>query len=98
MYTHSKARLKMVQKLSCEIEILAGTEQGHPLSPELFKCYIKELSERINNIKGISVPKLNEHPISHLLWADDLVLLALNKSSLQKMINELKHFSELWGP
>ena len=97
MYQHSKAKLKMVKKLSKVIEIQAGTEQGHPLSPELFKCYILELSQRLNNIHGINVPILNKAEVSHLLWADDLVILALDKDSMQIMINELNAFCEEWG-
>ena len=97
MYKNSKAKLKIAQKLSHEIDILAGTEQGHPLSAELFKCYILDLSKRLNNIKGISIPNLNKYPLSHLLWADDLVLIALDKSSLQKLIDELESFCDQWG-
>ena len=97
MYKHSKAKVKIAKKLSHEIDILAGTEQGHPLSAELFKCYILDLSEKLNNVKGISVPNLNDHQLSHLLWADDLVLIALDKSSLQKLINVLETFCDQWG-
>ena len=87
----------MVKKLSECFDVAAGTEQGHPLSPELFKCYIHELSVRLNNISGITNPLLNGMYVTHLLWADDLVLLALDKGSLQKMINELYSFSDEWG-
>jgi hypothetical protein len=86
----------MVKKLSECFDIAAGAEQGHPRSPELFNCYIHELSVRLNNIPGIT-NHLNQLNVTHLLWADDLVLLALNKESLQKMIDELYSFSEEWG-
>ena len=36
MYTNSAAKIKLLNKLSEEIDILCGTEQGHPISPELF--------------------------------------------------------------
>ena len=36
-------------------------------------------------------------PISHLLWADDLVLMALNKDSLQKLLLALENFCRNWG-
>ena len=97
MYTNSAAKLKMVKKLSECFDIKAGTEQGHPLSPELFKCYIHELSNRLNNIPGTVNPLLNNTRVTHLLWADDLVLLALNKESLQLMIHELHTFCVEWG-
>ena len=97
MYVNSSAKLKMVKKLSQCFDIKAGTEQGHPLSPELFKCYIHELSKRLNSIDGIESPLLNRVKVTHLLWADDLVLLALNRDSLQTMINELYSFCTEWG-
>jgi len=97
MYRNSKARLKMIKKLSACFDVNAGTEQGHPLSPELFKCYIHELSLKINALPGVESPQLNDQQITHLLWADDLVLLALNKESLQLMIDQLRSFCTDWG-
>ena len=70
------------------VEILAGTEQVHPMSPELFKTYIHELSVRLNSIEDLKCPTLNEIVLTHLLCADDLVLLALTKESLQRLIDE----------
>ena len=97
MYKNSKARLKIVNKLSDAFDILSGTEQGHPMSPELFKIYIHELSENLDQIDGIEVPKLDNHNISHLFWADDLVLLALDTKSLQLLIDELEKYCNDWG-
>ena len=97
MYQNSTARIKLISKVSETFEILAGTEQGHPMSPELFKTYIHELSERLNNIEGVECPILNETALTHLLWADDLVILALSKESLQLMIDELEKFCTEWG-
>ena len=90
MYTHSKAKIKLLNKLSDKIEVLCGTEQGHPMSPELFKCFVHQLSEDLNSLKNIEVPVLNTvNKVTHLLWADDLILLALSRASLQKMLDVL---------
>ena len=97
MYTGSSAKIKLLQKLSDKIEVLCGTEQGHPMSPELFKCYIHQLSEELNNIPGVKVPELNSVQVTHLLWADDLVLLALDPESLQSMLNVLRTYCGEWG-
>ena len=97
MYTNSKARLKIMNKMSEVFDILQGTEQGHPMSPELFKIYIHELSTKINELKCINTPMLNSISVSHLLWADDLVLIALDGKSLQYMINELESYCSEWG-
>jgi hypothetical protein len=44
MYNKSVARIKIANFLSPNIDIGRGTEQGHPLSPDLFKLYIQDLS------------------------------------------------------
>ena len=97
MYSNSTAKIKLLNKLSDKIDILIGTEQGHPMSPELFKCYIHELSEQLNALTGVNVPELNGTRVSHLLWADDLVLLARDASSLQKMIDLVLGYCLEWG-
>ena len=39
-----------------------------------------ELNEMAQNLENsVNVPELNGTPISHLLWADDIVLLARAK-------------------
>ena len=97
MYKNSKARIKLLNRVSDKIDILVGTEQGHPMSPELFKLYIMDLSDTIKNIETtLKLPTLNDHNLSHLLWADDLVLIALDSESLQKLINVLSKFCEDW--
>ena len=97
MYRNSNARIKMANKLSDLINIEAGTEQGHTLSPELFKLYIHDLSLQINAMQNTNCPSLSDIPITHLLWADDLVLMALDKSTLQSMIDKLSSYCQMWG-
>ena len=82
MYSNSQTRIKLIQKLSKTIDVTIGTEQGHPLSPELFKMFVHDLSIKLSEIDhDTSVPLLNDFPVSHLLWADDLILLALDAST-----------------
>ena len=74
-------------------------EQGHPISPELFKCFVivHRLSEELNDLDDMKVPVLNSVRITHLLWVDDLVLLALTPLSLQRMLNTLHSYCMEWG-
>ena len=97
MYKNSSAKVKLLNKLSESIDVIYGTEQGHPMSPELFKCFIHQLSLDINAFDDAEVPTLNSERITHLLWADDLVLLALDKRSLQLMLNVLESYCLEWG-
>ena len=97
MYSHSKARMKIVKKLSKEFDIESGTEQGHPMSPELFKTFIHDLSVELGKDNEVLSPILNNIPCSHLLWADDLVLLSLDGMGLSKLIKILEDFCKAWG-
>jgi hypothetical protein len=89
MYTNSTAKVKLLYKLSDKIDIICGTEQGHPMSPELLKCFIHQLSLDLNALININVPLLNTNRNTHLLWAEDLVFLALDGAGLQAMLNVL---------
>ena len=94
MYTKSYARIKIDNLLSSKISMERGTEQGHPLSPDLFKIFIRDLSDLFQTIGDY--PYLNETVVTHLLWADDLVLSALSRPSLQENINVLDSFCNTW--
>ena len=94
MYTNSTAQIKLSGHLSNKFPIRKGTEQGHPLSPDLFKIYIKDLSPKLDYDE---CPRLLNTLISHLLWADDLIILALDPITLQKQMNGLDEFCKEWG-
>ena len=96
MYNHSTTRIKLIQKLSDAIEVTLGTEQGRPMSPELFKMFIYDFSTEIESVTGLKLPNLNGFDISHLLWANDLILLALDETSLQKLMDTLNSFINRW--
>ena len=94
MYTHSVGRIKLSGHLSNTFNIEKGTEQGHPLSPDLFKLYLKDLSPDLD-LKNC--PVLADTLISHLLWADDLILLSLDTKTTQKQLDILNNFCTQWG-
>ena len=96
MYSSSRGFIKLEGKLSQAFQILKGTEQGHPLSPELFKAYFKELSDLLNNL-NVNCPSLSGISVSHLAWADDLVILALDTESLQLQLNTIEQYCNRWG-
>ena len=96
MYSHSTAQIKLSNHISNKFPIDKGTEQGHPLSPELFKVFINDLSIQLNELSDVAAPVLSNCPVNHLLWADDLVLLAQDLKSLQKLLNCLDNYVQLW--
>ena len=97
MYSNSSAQLKLSGHLSRKFKILKGTEQGHPMSPELFKIYLLELSGILNTGNDKEVPHLGPTPVSHLLWADDLILLSLSKKTAQDQVRKLHNYCNDWG-
>ena len=94
MYSNCNAYIKLSGHMSNKFKIKKGTEQGHPLSPDLFKFFLSDLSKLLE-IKDC--PSLSNIPISHLLWADDLILLALTPEAAQKQLNILANFCNEWG-
>ena len=95
MYNNSLAKIKIDKLLTPNIQINRGTEQGHPLSPDLFKLFIRDLSHLFHTIGDY--PYLSDSIVTHLLWADDLVLIALDQVSLQANIDILDRFCSNWG-
>ena len=95
MYENSTAKIKINNLLSASFDIRKGTEQGHPISPDLFKLYIRDLSTSFY-IDG-DFPILLDTIVNHLFWADDLVLLSLDDESLQKNLDILHKYCKIWG-
>ena len=95
MYDNSTAKIKLNRLLSPKINIEQGTEQGHPMSPELFKIYLMDLSPKFQTDGNF--PYLLETLVNHLLWADDLVLLSLDEIGLQNNLDILFEYCNEWG-
>ena len=94
MYTNFRDKIKLLGELSSAIDVTIGTEQGHSMPPELFKIFQQDIPVDLEDIR---IPRLNEVDISHLLWAYDLVLLALDAQSLQTLINRVCYCCCTWG-
>ncbi len=94
MYSNSYAHIKLSGHLSNKFQVAKGTEQGHPLSPDLFKIFIQDLSPLL---ELPNCPILSNILVSHLLWADDLILLSLDSATAQLQLNILAKFCRQWG-
>ena len=89
MYSNSYAYIKLSGHLSKRFQIRKGTEQGHPLSPDLFKVFLSDMSCLLD---FPNCPVLSNMIVSHLLWADDLILLSLDQETTQKQLDILGKF------
>ena len=94
LYSNSSAYIKLSSHISNKFDIAKGTEQGHPLSPDLFKIFLSDLSPLLD---FIDCPILSEKLISHLLWADDLIMLSLSSDTCQRQLEILDKFCCEWG-
>ena len=94
MYSNSKGQIKLAGYLNKCFDINKGTEQGHPLSPDLFKHYLGGLSSLL---EFENCPQLASLIISHLLWADDLIMLSLDNETAQKQLDALHNFCNKWA-
>ena len=93
IYSNSWAFIKLSGYLSKRFGVSKGIEQGHPLSPDLFKIYLSDLSCLL---EFNECPELSKKLITHLLWANDLILLSLNPETAQSQINVLGKFCNDW--
>ena len=94
MYSNSFAYIKLSGHLSKRFRISKRTEHGHPLSPDLFKIFLSDLSKLL---EFSNCPELSKTQISHLLWADDLIMLSLSPETCQAQLDILGKFCEDWG-
>ena len=68
-----------------------GVAQGSVTIPTLFALYLHDLHEALD--EGIWIEQLN---IRVLLYADDIVILALHPKQLQTMIYNLEKYTDKW--
>lgn len=97
MYINNKLKLnvKSNKLLSSQFSSNIGVAQGDPLSPNLFKMFINDISKYIS--VNDNVPTLNNTPLQYLLYADDIVLFAKSEKDLQMSVYGLEKFCRDWG-
>ena len=94
MLINTRSCVKINDKYTEFFQVLNGVRQGDPISSSLFSVYINDLVSDINTLKmGINI---GEDLVSLLLYADDLVLMAPNGTSLQKMLDSLNTWAIKW--
>lgn len=76
------------------IRLHKGVRQGCILSPLLFALFIDDIKEWLSELDCHECNFQGNTPITHLLFADDLVLFSQSIIGLQKMINCLSEFCD----
>ena len=76
------------------IKSLVGLKQGGVLSPILFNLYIDDIKNIFD--ESCDPVKLFDAPLSHLLYADDLVLISTSQKGLNNCLDKLSEFCSEW--
>lgn len=78
-----------------KINLNKGVRQGDPISPKLFTAAIEKVFKQLNwDEKGM---KIDGAYLSHLRFADDIILTSTNIEELKTMIEELNNLSKQIG-
>jgi len=77
-----------------DIKIHCGIFQGDSLSSLLFCICLIPLTEQLNRLNTGYVEHTTKTKISHLLYMDDLKLIAKSEEELQKQMQTLKTYSD----
>lgn len=92
-YANQSFCVRWGNEISSTFCVTNGVRQGGILSPYLFNLYFDDLSSGLNEIHCGCV--INDVIVNHLMYADDLVLLAPSVSGLQKLVNCCESYANL---
>ena len=93
MFEKAQAKVHQLGKLSAPIDSVFGVLQGGILSPKLFNEFLSDLPSHLNAVDGIEI---DGNIFTHLLYADDIVLISESANGLQNSINSLHKFCAKW--
>ena len=78
--------------LYCQTQVHNGVRQGGILSPLFFNVYMDKLSCTLNDAKAGCI--MNGVYMNHLMYADDLVLIAPSVRALQVLLGYCDSFAQ----
>ena len=91
MYSKIAYRIKLNSGVSEDISSNLGLKQGCPLSPMLFNMYIDDVNEIFD--ESCDPVDFQNDPLSHFLYADDLILISQSHQGLQNCLNKVHEFA-----
>ena len=88
MYAETECAVEVNHKCTSYFKVSCGVKQGCLLSPALFNIFINDLLMQLSE-SNLGIQCGSYAKVSVLAYADDIVLLAPNPSSLQSLIDKL---------
>ena len=102
IYEGDQICLKINDSITPAIRTMMGVRQGCVLSPLLFNIFMADFARTLSSDIGVHITD-NER-INCILWADDIILLSETEEGLNKLLNQVKLYSDqnklkvsIWG-
>jgi len=97
IYSHGKFRVVANGEEGPDVEAAtAGVLQGDVLSPDLFKAFINDLPQFLENAGCTGVDIAHMKKVIALMFADDILLWADTPEELQLQLAALRDYCRLW--
>jgi len=93
LFSRSSARVRWQGELGTKIDSTFGVLQGGIISPKLFNLYLSDLNEYLDQGSGVT---LNGQNFTHLLYADDLILLSESPQGMRTLLGNLDDYCMKW--
>jgi hypothetical protein len=94
LYRNTWAQVRVNHACTDPFPTPSGVRQGDTLSPTLFIAFMSDLSRELNeNPHAVKIGALR---LNHLLYADDIVLLAESETALQSLLDTLAQWCFKW--
>ena len=93
IYTNDQACVKTGSQCTKPFDINQGVRQGCVLSPLLFNIFLADLAKDLDEMDDKI--EIGAHSLNSIFWADDILMFAKDKDTLQIMLSKLENSLEV---